>query len=67
MAEETVEIVISPDGTVDMRVQGVAGERCVEDTDPLVQLLGGPVEHHELTEEAYQEAGDEEQDRLWRG
>lgn len=67
MAEESVEIVIGPDGTVEMRVQGVAGTRCVEDTDPLVQLLGGPVEHHELTEEAYQEAEAEEQDRLWQG
>ncbi|MGH3392183.1 MAG: DUF2997 domain-containing protein [Actinomadura sp.] len=67
MAEESVEIVIAPDGTVEMRVQGVAGTRCVADTDPLVQLLGGPVEHHELTEEAYQQAEAEEQDRQWQG
>lgn len=67
MAEECVEIVIAADGTVQMSVQGVAGARCVADTDPLVRLLGGPVEHHELTEEAYQHGEDEEQDRLWQG
>ncbi|WUI00854.1 DUF2997 domain-containing protein [Spirillospora sp. NBC_00431] len=67
MAEEKVEIVIGPDGTVEMRVEGVAGPRCMDDTDPLVQLLGGDVEHHELTEEAYQQAEAEEQDRLWQG
>lgn len=67
MAEERVEIVIAPDGTVEMRVQGVAGTRCVADTDPLVELLGGAVERHELTEEAYQEAEADEQDRLWQG
>ncbi|MBC6458172.1 DUF2997 domain-containing protein [Actinomadura sp. HBU206391] len=67
MAEESVEIVIGPDGTVEMRVQGVAGTRCLDDTDPLVRSLGGAVEHHELTEEAYQEVETEEQDRLWQG
>ncbi|NUU26290.1 MAG: DUF2997 domain-containing protein [Streptomycetaceae bacterium] len=67
MAEERVEIVIAPDGTVEMRVEGVAGSQCVADTDPLVQLLGGAVEHHQLTEEAYQQADAEEQDRLWQG
>lgn len=67
MAEENVEVVISADGTVEMRVMGVAGGRCVDDTDPLVQLLGGTVEHHELTEESYQQAATEAQDRLWQG
>ncbi|MGP3971718.1 DUF2997 domain-containing protein [Streptomyces sp. 6N223] len=67
MAEESVEIVIAPDGTVEMRVQGVGGPRCVEDTDGLVRLLGGAVEHHELTEEAYQQGEDEQADRLWQG
>ncbi|MGH3240391.1 MAG: DUF2997 domain-containing protein [Spirillospora sp.] len=67
MAEEKVEIVIGPDGTVEMSVEGVAGPRCVDDTDPLVRLLGGEVEHHELTGEAYQQDEAEEQDRLWQG
>ncbi|MFJ9029510.1 DUF2997 domain-containing protein [Streptomyces sp. NPDC102274] len=67
MAEETVEVVISADGTVEVHVQGVAGTRCVRDTDELVRLLGGTVEHQELTEEAYQEGTAEEQDRLWQG
>lgn len=67
MAEENVEIVIGPDGTVEMRVRGVAGTRCVADTDPLVELLGGAVERDELTEEAYQQAEADEQERLWQG
>ncbi|GHJ38673.1 DUF2997 domain-containing protein [Streptomyces sp. TS71-3] len=67
MAEESVEIVIAADGTVEMSVQGVAGTRCLADTDPLVELLGGAVEHHRLTEESYQQAEDEQQDRLWQG
>lgn len=67
MAEESVEIVIAPDGTVEMHVQGVAGERCVADTEELVRLLGGAVEHQELTEEAYQQAEEEQQDQVWQG
>lgn len=67
MAEECVEIVIGPDGTAEMRVQGVSGTRCVADTDPLIELLGGAVERHELTEEAYQQIEADEQDRLWQG
>lgn len=67
MAEESVEVVIAADGTVELHVQGVAGARCVEDTDDLVRLLGGAVEHQELTEEAYRQDEAEEQDRLWQG
>ncbi|MFI0367485.1 DUF2997 domain-containing protein [Actinomadura sp. 1N219] len=67
MAEEKVEIVIGPDGAVELRVEGVAGTRCLADTDPLVQALGGDVEHHELTDEAYQQAEADEQDRQWQG
>ncbi|WP_155059146.1 DUF2997 domain-containing protein [Streptomyces blattellae] len=67
MAEESVEVVIAADGTVEVHVQGVAGTRCVADTDELVRLLGGAVEHQVLTEEAYQQDGTEEQDRLWQG
>jgi hypothetical protein len=67
MAEESVEVVIAADGTVEVHVEGVVGERCVADTDELVRLLGGVVEHHELTEEAYQQDVAEQQDRLWQG
>ncbi|QQM38074.1 DUF2997 domain-containing protein [Streptomyces liliifuscus] len=58
--------MISADGSVEVHVQGVAGTRCVADTDELVRLLGGSVEHQELTEEAYQQDAAEEQDRLWQ-
>ncbi|MGC9541316.1 DUF2997 domain-containing protein [Streptomyces sp. UG1] len=67
MAEESVEVVISADGTVEVHVQGVAGTRCVADTDELVRLLGGQVELQTLTDEAYQQDEAQEQDRLWQG
>lgn len=67
MAEESVEVVIAADGTVEVHVQGVTGAQCVADTDDLVRLLGGVVEHQELTAEAYQQDEAEEQDRLWQG
>ncbi|WP_210590392.1 DUF2997 domain-containing protein [Streptomyces sp. GESEQ-35] len=67
MAEESVEVVIAADGTVEVHVQGVEGTRCLQDTDELVRLLGGDVQHQMLTEEAYQQAEAEEQDRLWQG
>jgi hypothetical protein len=67
MPEESVEVVISADGTAEVHVQGVAGTRCVADTDELVRLLGGRVEHQTLTEEAYQQDAAEERDRLWQG
>lgn len=66
-AEESVEVVISADGTLEVHVQGAAGTRCVADTDELVRLLGGGVEHQTLTAEAYQQDAAEEQDRLWQG
>ena len=72
MAEESVEVVIAAYGTVEVHVQGVAGTRCLVDTDDLVRLLGGAVQHQVLTEEAYQrDAAEEqdaaqEQDRLWQ-
>ena len=62
MAEELIEVTIRADGTVEMRVDGVAGMQCLDATDPLVQALGGEVVSQEMTAEAYQddEQGDEE-------
>lgn len=65
MAEEIVEITIGPDGKVEMQVNGVAGMDCLSQTEDLVRLLGGEVESQELTAEAYVDAEQEQQDRLW--
>jgi hypothetical protein len=65
MAEEIIEITIGPDGKVEMQVTGVAGMDCVSQTEDLVRLLGGAVQAQELTAEAYLDAEQEQQDRLW--
>ncbi|HZM81465.1 MAG TPA: DUF2997 domain-containing protein [Candidatus Limnocylindrales bacterium] len=65
MADEIIEVTISPDGKVAMHVQGVEGMACLEDTRELVALLGGEVESQELTAEAYVEVSEEQRDRLW--
>ena len=65
MAEEIVEITIRPDGKLVMHVTGVPGMDCVSETEDLVRLAGGEVESQQLTDEAYQDAGQRQQDRLW--
>ena len=65
MAEEIIEITVGPDGKVEMHVQCVPGMDCLALTEDLARLLGGGVEAQELTPEAYQDAGQHEQDRLW--
>ncbi|MFD0899608.1 DUF2997 domain-containing protein [Actinomadura sediminis] len=63
--DETVEVTIKPDGKVEIHVTGVDGMACLETTEELVRMLGGEVEAQELTAEAYNETGEEQQDRLW--
>ena len=65
MADEIIEVTISPDGKVAMHVQGVEGMACLEDTRELIELLGGEVDSQELTAEAYVEVSEEQRDRLW--
>lgn len=65
MAEETVQVVITPDGKVEVEVSGVAGMDCLAATQDLVRSLGGQVEEHHLTAEAYQDA--EESQRGYTG
>lgn len=69
--DETVEVTIKKDGSVEIHVTGVDGMACLATTEELVALLGGQVEAQELTAEAYNIAGDtteetQEQDRLWQ-
>lgn len=65
MADEVIEVSIGPDGTVEMSVQGVAGMSCLTETEGLVELLGGDIESRQLTDEAYLDAAEDVQDRLW--
>jgi hypothetical protein len=69
VAEEIVDITIGPDGGVEMRVRGIAGMDCLDETGDLVGLLGGEVQSQELTAEAYldvaPEQQEQQQDRLW--
>jgi hypothetical protein len=65
MAEEIIEVTIRPDGKVEMTVNGIPGMDCVAETEDLARLLGGQVEAQELTPEAYQDAGQPQQDRQW--
>jgi hypothetical protein len=66
MADESIEITISPDGSVSALVNGIAGLGCLSETEDLVHLLGGEVEAQELTGEAYVDVEEEQQQRLWR-
>jgi hypothetical protein len=65
MAEEVVEVTIGPDGAVDMAVAGVGGMQCVSETDDLVQLLGGEIVEQRLTDEAYLDVEDGQQEQQW--
>ncbi|MFC4048556.1 DUF2997 domain-containing protein [Actinomadura syzygii] len=65
--DETVEVTIKKDGSVEIHVTGVDGMACLATTEELVSLLGGEVESQELTAEAYNtvDESQEQQDRLW--
>ncbi|MEU3457267.1 DUF2997 domain-containing protein [Micromonospora sp. NPDC006766] len=65
MAEEILEVTISPQGKVEMHMRGVEGMACLAMTQQLVDLLGGDVESQELTAEAYVEVEGELQDQVW--
>lgn len=65
MAEEIINVTILPDGKVEIEVNGIPGMACLSETEDLLQLLGGEVDSQELTAQAFQEAEQEQQDRLW--
>jgi len=53
MAEQELEITISPDGKVTVRTHGIKGATCMEYADLLVQIVGRE-EDREKTPEFYQ-------------
>lgn len=40
MKKPTFDITITPDGTVHVKVHGVSGERCIQLTDMLKEIVG---------------------------
>ncbi len=52
MELQEIEVVIGPDGRVQLQVRGVKGLACLELTQELEALLGGQIEVREMTPEA---------------
>jgi hypothetical protein len=61
---QEIDIFISPDGKVQLKVRGVKGEACLDLTKDLEAALGGQIESREMTADAYEQAQDQIQDRL---
>ena len=53
MPDETIEMIIHPDGRVEMRIEGVKGDACTKLTEGVERVLGGKVVERELTSEYY--------------
>ena len=53
MAQEELEIEISPSGQVTMRTKGIKGAVCMDYADLLAQIVGRE-EHREKTAEFYE-------------
>lgn len=53
MEEETVNVIIHPDGRVELQVCGVKGEKCLEVTSAVEEALGNKVQR-EFTSEMYE-------------
>jgi len=48
--EETVEVIIHPDGRVELQVCGVKGDKCLEVTAAVEEALGGKVKRQPTSE-----------------
>jgi Protein of unknown function (DUF2997) len=55
MAQEEIEIEISPSGEVVVRTKGIKGQACMDYADLFVRILGRE-EHREKTSEFYESA-----------
>jgi len=65
---QEIDVIIKPDGTVEVKVRGVQGPACLAVTKEMERYLGGRVSHREHTAEFYQNAqGVQESDRLKLG
>lgn len=57
---ETVDVVIHPDGRVELKINGVKGSQCMNITAELERLLGGKLDR-ELTSDYYEQPTAEEE------
>lgn len=65
---QEIDVVITPEGKVEVKVRGVKGPACLSLTKELERYLGGQVEHREHTAEYSEQAQDlSESDRLKLG
>jgi hypothetical protein len=55
MDKKELEITISPDGEVSVKVKCIKGQACVDETKFLEEALGGEVQSRELTPEYYEQ------------
>ena len=56
MAErKELEITITPEGEVQVRVKCIKGQSCVDETRFLEEALGDTIESRELTDEYYEQ------------
>lgn len=53
MEEETINVIIHPDGRVELQVCGVKGDKCLEVTRAVEEALGNKVKR-EFTSEMYE-------------
>lgn len=53
MEEETINVIIHPDGRVELQVCGVKGDKCLEVTRAVEEALGNRVKR-EFTSEIYE-------------
>jgi hypothetical protein len=65
MPTEEIEVTISPEGEVSIKVRGINGTRCLAATADLERLLGGEVVKREMTSEAYPSQRDMQQTSDW--
>jgi hypothetical protein len=65
---QEIEVVIKPDGTVEVKVRGVQGPACLAVTKEMERYLGGRVSHREHTAEySHVAQSAQESDRLKLG
>jgi hypothetical protein len=62
MGFEEIEVVITPDGEVQIDVRGVSGQQCLACTADLERALGGELVRREMKPEAYQRAAEGQKD-----
>jgi len=61
---QEIEVVIGGDGTVNIRVQGISGAKCLALTEDLERLLGNNVTERILTDEYNEQCQDIEESVL---